>query len=534
MAARVFDLQMKLRCEQMKSEHDGRTIEKLQKSCFQKDMEIQELHRKIAEMEATIQAMHEALDHQDRVVEDAQLVNESYQKRFVELHAKLEQCQEEATPRYSRQTIADHGHVGDVPNTTGLHAKTTGLQHGFDFHLTPTGRHSITPSQQDVPRSPPGTISEEETDLELPNFSGRSSHCTSLDLPSEEDLTSLYGQGDGESVLPPSLTGQESPPRTLDEIKRQTETRASYFKDALERLDKFETVAQRTLSPIRGVGEEQCQLSRFSHTSARSGSHSDFYQQGPRSDFSFEMVKAWRPNASAGAMGQNIDAMSPATVAKASERRTHLVPSPPSSVSDIWVEQARSGTSRSTSKSTSRYHRQSSHFPRSRRNSTSETKDSHHSEEPGAEPEVPIPRMGVGAILISMQQRCETAPEHKAEVNTNVSGVSGLERADSLPSKIAAGFANGVAKSAKKLGLGGTKKPKAAMQRANSSVLVAGRSVGDRRLLPPPALPFPVLVEKSSWETLRDMIDEKGFLKTTIAAKNKMKKTGKGLGDARK
>lgn len=569
MANQNFDLKMKLHYEQKKSEACVRAIEKLQKTCRQKDAENEELRREKAELEARIQFLQEELDKQALVVEDAQLVNESYQKRFVELHARLEQYHEEVTPRYIKQVIAKLDSIEDMPSATGLRMKVTHTRSDSEFYSTPIRCHNITPSQESAPFTPPDINSEEESEEESQHSSGRSYPCLSPALPSEEDLTSLYGQNDSESELPQLPIGQQLPSRTLHEIKQQMEARASYFEDAKKRLDGFAEVAEEALSPVRRIGEEQHQSSRHFHIRMGSRRHSDFYEQGSQSECSFEIVKASNSKASANAKGKDIEAVSPATAVQASDPRTSLLPTPPPSspVSDIWIDQART----SSSKSTSRHRRLQTRYSRSYANGTPEVHEdanvisefreeadgnsefyeeadgtSEVHEGANGTPEVhearyskalrrvsglPIPRMGVGALLISMQQqRCEAASEHDKESEASFSGV---ERAGSFPSKIAAGFASGVARSAKKLGLSGTKKPKVPMSRTTSSASLVRRSVGDRRLVPPPTLPFPVLAERTSWESLKDMIDEKGFLRTTIAAKNKIKKTNKGWGTGR-
>lgn len=174
----------KLHLEQEKSTKLADKYDTLEKTHAEAEFTILELQAEIERLQETVRVLHEGLERQEVVLEEAVVVNESYQQRHAELQTRLE---EEILPVKVLRDVYQFPPLRSVDNIPGSE-----------------GDEPADHSEED---GPPG--------------------------PSDEDLLSLYGNILG---TPRSNEQPWTPERTVGAIEVSTEKAAKFFQEAKARL----------------------------------------------------------------------------------------------------------------------------------------------------------------------------------------------------------------------------------------------------------------------------------------------------------
>jgi hypothetical protein len=253
---------MKLHLEQLKSEKLAKKVDTLGKSYAEKEEEVQNCLRQLAEMRETAQCLHEELEKQDVVIDDARCINQSYQERYQELQAKAEQYQEEsaAHPRSLHRDIDTSKISSEVDYFPKL---SSWIARGIDAYTPsqleiPIRRRSSSqsrPSDQQAVLRPSPTADNGEIERSRSSSTTRSlSSCTRspvLPEPSDEDLLSLYrlcqGYAENDDQTLRSAKAKWFPKFTIEEIRERTKASAKFFEDAKELLGDLPSPIERSL-----------------------------------------------------------------------------------------------------------------------------------------------------------------------------------------------------------------------------------------------------------------------------------------------
>lgn len=581
---------MKLHLEQKRSEklvckldEAGRHIEKMGE-------EFQECRRLMGEKDDTNRCLHEALERQDLVLEDARYVNLSYQESFLELQARAELRREDTMARSSTLGGAQSGAVGGEP-TVGADTPTPNpriaLPRGRPRRLRriesgvprtqesnpskiPVRQQQRRSNRQPLPRSPPatdGTV-DERRDSPEPRSASSGSRSPVLPEPSEGDLASLYDQaqarvGGAEIEVDVPLAGPAGPvPRlSIEELEDRTDAAASFFENARKLLDDM-SLGEASPPDEEGAAASRRKPIYQSGEPARLTAEGDFEilktRSGATSALSFEVVPDF-PNGPSAAPQPDITddwlhCMPPHSFAapqshsasepvSAAEAASH----PPSPAPDIWVEEARhSGGGRA--------------LPGPRQPSRCRCSGPNSDVPSGLALSSPVvaPRRAFSlrepngrafrsqSISGGVQgegtptnfQHClgtpsASEPAERADAKApqvRTGSVSPVSRTTTATRKCPASFVGSVARKLRFPYVGSPKKPRVLIPRAGGGGGPSSEGRGEmeaeegqrgwegQQHIGPPS----PMLSKSSWESVGESpVAEKGFLRSTIAARNR-------------
>ena len=551
---------MKLHLEEMKSVKLRRELNAAERRIEKMGEELQKCRRLVEEKEVTNYYLHEALERQDLVLKDAQYINQSYQESYQELQATAELHREGTVARSSTLNGAESGAVGGEPPDTLTSNPGPTLPCGRPRRLcrteprVPRQHHHYHHQQQQqqqqqqqrpsnrqpLPCSPPTTdgAGDERRDSPEPRSLSSGSCSPVLPEPSDGDLVSVYDPDQarvegGEAEVGVALAAPARPllQLSIEELRGRTGDAASFFEDARNLLDgggaaslSCKPVCESEESPrLRAEGE-------LADPETRSGAVSALSFEAVPSDIADDWVHcvahaAPRPRSAL----ESVDAA------------LH----PPSPTPDIWVEEARhSGGGRALPE-----RRQSSRGRRSASNSdgpggsalSSPVTAPRRRDCPVREPNFRSKSVGGG------QQIREGTPTNTQHHPGAPSANETADRADATAPQVRNGRANPASRpttaTAQKYpssfsGTGARKLPFPCVDSPRMPQAVVpsagggggslegrgemepekGRREERQQHIEPPSPMF----SKSSWESVREPpAAEKGFLRSTIAARNR-------------
>lgn len=559
LAKEAFDLKVKLHFEEMKSVKLRCELDAAEKRIEKMDKELQKCRRLVEDKEVTNYYLHEALERQDLVLKDAQYINQSYQESYQELQARAELHREDTVARPSTLGGAESSAVGGKPpdTLTPNHGPTLPCSRprrlcraepripriqGSNPSGTPLRQQQQQqrPSnRQPLPRSPPTTdgAGDERRDSPEPRSLSSGSCSPVLPEPSDGDLVSTYDPGQarvegGEGEVDVTL---EAPTRPLlqlsiEELKGRTGDAASFFENARNLLDGEGAVSMsrkpvcesKEPSRLRVEGE-------LADPETRSGAVSALSFEVVPSDFADDWVHCVaHATLQSHLASESVDAAS----------------HPSSPTPDIWVEEARySGGGQALPG-----RRQSSQGRRSAPNSDGPSGSALSSP-------VAAPRRRACSVRESSfrsksvdggQQIREGTPTNTQHHPRTPSANEAADRADATAPQMRNGRANPALRptamvqrcpasftgtAARKLPFpyaDNPRKPQAVVLRAGGG----GGSLEGRGEMEPEKgrrgewqhgiEPPSPMFSKSSWESVREPpATEKGFLRSTIAARNR-------------
>jgi hypothetical protein len=379
LSSEVFDLKMKLHLEQQKSEKVYDKYDFLQKSYTKIEKELEESRQRELELKEAIKSLHEALEKQDLVFDDARIINESYQEHYEELQSKIEQYKEdlviEDTPRTKTipENLTDSSQAEvESPPAYEIH----GLRAEFLASSTPARvHHSLDGARSNSSQ----TDSDPDSSLLPPRSHGKSTGLRTPVLPelNEDDLLSIYGpQENWSDIESPIKQAPWAPTRTVAEINARTARAAAFFRSSEERLQFVAASIKKTLRGRHGKLNEfdrkEQEEGRFEEThevyhgkcSSILGSEEDPAKFGRSTAHSTIMFEA--PSTSSDHINSSSPSSCNVTYAGLHEMpssgkppRSHIysryspsledkpqaaLPELPSSPPDIWFEQAMSSS----------------------------------------------------------------------------------------------------------------------------------------------------------------------------------------------
>ncbi|KAF8542300.1 hypothetical protein BDD12DRAFT_979135 [Trichophaea hybrida] len=273
LASQVFDLSMKLHLEQEKSERLANKVDTLERAQEERECVVRDCLRQLAQMRETVQCLHEELERQDVIIDDARCINQSYQKRYKELQERTEQYQEKSSvhPRFFYRDLDCSGRVFNFEVDNFKFPKpSSGTASRIEVQTPPQpettlhrgGSSQSWPSNQAVHR-PSSTCTAGNGEDECSRSSTGSSTTRSLSPvlpePSEDDVLSLYrlnrgyaASEDNNPITPRFVKSKWFSKFTIEEIRERTASARNFFKDAKELLGDLPSPIERSLAHPSG------------------------------------------------------------------------------------------------------------------------------------------------------------------------------------------------------------------------------------------------------------------------------------------